>query len=233
VRLLRHDLVPHRIDLQRNVGHFLAIDARAGEQDRFGRVDLAVIAHVFPMGVPGNDEVDAGVQPVEDRLDIAHQIIAAIGIGRALGLAAFVDQHDDGVRPCALSCGTAALIVSASSANVTPPSGLTRSTVPFSVRPITPIVTLRLPSPKLLSPWRKQRIAAGILGACREVAECGAGERFELAGLLGRELLAAPVLHPPQFAGAAIEFVVAHRVEIDADAIHHADGRLVEIERGG
>ena len=56
-------------------------------------------------------------------------------------------------------------------------------------------------------------------------------ERLDLAGL-ARGVLNAPArLLAQQLVGPRIELVIAHRVEIEADAVHRLDRRFVEIER--
>ena len=46
---------------------------------------------------------------------------------------------------------------------------------------------------------------------------------------LARGMLRAPaVLHPQQFRPAAIEFMIADRVEIQPDPVGHPDGRFIE-----
>ena len=56
--------------------------------------------------------------------------------------------------PSALSVGTRALAVAASSAKLTPrtPDGVTIAPVPFSVMPMNPMVTASRPLPKVLRP---------------------------------------------------------------------------------
>src|SRR3546814_7956818 len=83
MRLLGDDAVGGRVDDERDVGHQLAIDTGAGQQDRrvpgiFGAA-LAVLADILPVGMARNHQIDTGGQVVEDRLDLAGQVVQLSG----------------------------------------------------------------------------------------------------------------------------------------------------------
>ena len=66
-----------------------------------------------------------------------------------------------------------------------------------------------------------------------EEGEVRAGKiGLDRARIAQGQLLAAAILHALEFAPALVEFVVADRVEIQPDAVHRADRRLVEEQRG-
>ena len=78
----------------------------------------------------------------------------------------------------------------------------------------------------------KQRRAVGhdhIGGEEREIGACILLDRARFAHGV---LLAAAFVDALELAPTAVEFVIAHRVEIEPEPVHRADRRLVEEDRG-
>src|SRR5437764_9185702 len=74
---------------------------------------------------------------------------------------------------------------------------------------------------------RKDGRAVGLDHIRREISEFGTGKGFDSAGNSPRELHAAACLHSLQLVRAAIELVVADRIQFKPEEVHRSDRRLV------
>ena len=233
-RVPGHDFAADRVDRQADVGDQLAEHPRAGQQERAGRIALRIVADVGPVGVARGDHVDARVEPVEDRQDRPAQRLATLRVRRAGGPPALVDQHHDRVRALRLERGDArvdrvGLVGESDPAN---PVGRDQAGGRGQRRPDQPDRNLAPPLAEAAQRGsRKQRRPVGAQCVGGEERELRTAERLDLAGL-ARGVLDAPArLLAQQLVGPRIELVIAHRVEIEADAVHRLDRRFVEIER--
>ena len=128
------------------------VDVRheSAERGRACDVAAAEVADVRLVRVRADHEVDLRIEAIDDRLDVAAEVVAAVDVHEAVRerrvlLAALVDQHDE--RPNALSSRsflTSALTVCTSGRKSSPatPAGVTISGVPSSVSPMKAIFAL-------------------------------------------------------------------------------------------
>ena len=131
--------------------------------------------------------------------------------------------------PCALSSGTSAFTVSASSRKSTceMPAGETIDGVPSSVMPMN----ATLHAAEALDRVRREDRLAGrlVLHVGGEELEVGALER--VAVLAAVDGMAAAVLHAQELGDALVELVVADAVEVEAEQVQRLDRRLVVEQR--
>src|SRR3954470_4328049 len=81
-----------------------------------------------------------------------------------------------------------------------------------------------------LQPYRwKDGRSVGLNDIGRKIAEMRAAERLDRARGPRLELRATARRHSLQLVGAAVEFVIADRVELEPQQVHRVDGRLIEI----
>ena len=123
-----------------DVGDEIAVLAGAGQQPR--RSAAIELADIGMVGMAGDDGRDRRVELVEDRQDIARTGRRSPEVDSVSGsFPPWWISRTIVSAPCALSRGTSALAVSASSAKISPatPAGVTTVPVPFSVMPMKPI----------------------------------------------------------------------------------------------
>ena len=235
-RAFAHHLVRGGIDLKRDVGHFLAVNPGAGQQQRMAGIELAVIADIGLVGVARDHHIDARIERIEDRADFPGEARTAVGVVGIILLTALMDQHHD--RVCTLGLEQRNQRVDR--------RGFTRKAQPLYPVRRDQIGGALQGQPDDAHPHgaaaaaegpdrvgREQRLAALGDRAGGEELEPRSAEFLDLAGLARRQLRAAAALHPQQFITPTVEFVIANRVEIEPDAVGDPDRRFIEIDRRG
>ena len=179
------------------------------------------------MRVTRNDQPDRGIEPVEDRQDVAREAGALAGVEGRVDIGALVDQQDDRVGAFGAQAGRQRVggLGLVGEAVTRRPGGRDEDAGLLERH-----ADEAQPDPAELAHRGagKQRLALRVEHVGREVSEPCAFERVELAGLAQRVLAAAAVLHPPQLGGAAVELVVADRGETEPEAVQRDDRRFVE-----
>ena len=180
--------------------------------------------------------VNAGIELIENWTDFTSEPRAAVRVAGFVLLPALMKQHHDGVRALGFEHGNQRI----------DRRGFTRKAQPLDPARRHQIAGALQGQPDQPDPHalaaaaesadriaRKQCLPAFGQCAGGEELELCAGELLNLARFARRQLRAAAALHPQQLIAAAIKFVIAHRIEIQPDAVEDADGRLVQIDRRG
>src|SRR5205085_11144058 len=82
------------IDAEADIGEESAVLLGAGDEKGSGGVDPPIVADIAVMGVAGDDDVDAAVQPGKDRQQVPAHPPAAMVVIAHPGAETLVDQHD-------------------------------------------------------------------------------------------------------------------------------------------
>ena len=234
-RRLAHHATGPRVHTQLDVGEQRAVLACAGQQEGFGRVHAAVVAHIGLVRVARDHHIHGRVQALQDGHDVARQACAAGLLHARRGAAPFVDGHHDHIGPLGLELrdqcvGRGRLVFKPQPRHARRADhggrGLQReadkahgdSDAAFG-KPLEP---------------RGGQQGAPVLAhrVGRQQAKLGALKRLaDAAGLARGEFFAAAVLQPQQLAPAPVKLVVADRIEVYLDAVDRLDGGFVQEQR--
>ena len=223
------------VKAQRNVGQQRAVLAGAGQQKRPLRVHAGVVADVGLVRVARNHHVDAGIEALQNRHDVAAQAGAAGFQNACGGAAAFVQrQHDDvgtvGAQLLGLGVGGIGLVGKAQAGHTRRCHHARRAGQRHADKANGDAHAAL--GKALSAGGRQQRFSILALHVGRQKAKARAGKRLaDLAGYARGELLAAAMLQAQQLAPAPVKFVVADGVEVDGDVVHYLDRRLVQKQR--